>query len=125
MTEAEKYAYTKIIWSHRTNHITDRVVQAVVIRSARNIVERRTIIRWILEARMGWLDDLAVTQRRWQSSVSKNPCKGRNHDSWATREAYVRCHGRYTDHLPYAHAVRYEAGVQDEYEKRVYANLNK
>lgn len=32
-----------------------------------------------------------VTQRRWQSKVSRRPQRGRHHDSWAIREKYVTC----------------------------------
>ena len=30
--------------------------------------------------------------------MSKRPSRGNHHDSWATREAYVRCSGSYRDY---------------------------
>jgi hypothetical protein len=44
-------------------------------------------------------------QRKWGTTVSKRPSRGNHHDSWATRERYVRCYGDYGDYLPYAHSV--------------------
>ena len=44
-------------------------------------------------------------QREWGSKVSKRPSRGNHHDSWATRESYVRCSGRYPDYIEYAHGV--------------------
>lgn len=32
-----------------------------------------------------------LTQRKWQTSVSRRPSRGRHHDSWDIRERHVAC----------------------------------
>jgi hypothetical protein len=42
-------------------------------------------------------------QRKWGANVSKRPGRGNHHDSWATREGYIRCSGDYRDYMEYAY----------------------
>ena len=51
------------------------------------------------------LEWATLRQREWGSKVSNRPGRGNHHDSWATREKYVRCSGDYSHFLPYAHSV--------------------
>ncbi len=47
----------------------------------------------VLEKRRLWKQWVTVTQRDWQTKVSRRPSKARHHDSIELREKYVRCHG--------------------------------
>lgn len=55
-----------------------------------------------LACRKDTLQRDTLWQRKWGANVSKRPSRGNHHDSWATREAYVRCSGDYTDFIEYA-----------------------
>lgn len=106
MTEAEHWAYRQLTDTHCTRHITDRVVQAMLIRSAKTPQDRKQIIRWIMDANARWLDWTARTQRDWQARVARRVSHQRNHDSWATREAYVRCYGSYSDYMELSREIK-------------------
>lgn len=63
-------------------------------------------------------------QREWGTKVSKRPGRGNHHDSWATRESYVRCSGRYPDYIEYAHGVladhpNWESGPYNRWQRKV------
>lgn len=58
-----------------------------------------------LAARKATLVHDTQRQREWGTKVSKRVARGNHHDSWPTREAYVRCSGRYSDYLEYAHSM--------------------
>lgn len=56
----------------------------------------RAIVRDKRRANVAWV---TRTQRSWQGKVARRKSHGRHHDSWATREMYVRCHGDTRDYL--------------------------
>jgi hypothetical protein len=85
-----------------TTHYRDRIQQGILLRSARNEFEKIQIRRMILNARAAWKIYEQHQQRNWGSKVSRRPQRGNHHDSWATREAYVRCHGDYSDYIHYS-----------------------
>ena len=63
-------------------------------------------------------------QREWGTKVSKRPSRGNHHDSWATRESYVRCSGRYTDYIEYAQGAladhpNWEYGPYNRWQRKV------
>ena len=62
-------------------------------------------IELVLAARKDMLRRDTERQREWGTRVSRRIARGNHHDSWSTREAYVRCSGRYLDYLDYAHSV--------------------
>lgn len=39
------------------------------------------------------LEQATITQRQWQTKVSRRPQRGNHHDSWSIREKYVTCKG--------------------------------
>jgi|11BtaG_2_1085332.scaffolds.fasta_scaffold07401_5 hypothetical protein len=55
-----------------------------------------------LACRKATLKRDTLWQRKWGTRVSSRPGRGNHHDSWATREAYVRCSGSHRDYLEYA-----------------------
>lgn len=99
MTYGEEYLLRELAMRCRTTAYRDRVQQAILLRSARNPYEKARIRRMILDARASWMEYLTIQQRKWQASVSRRPKRGRNHDSWATRESYVQVQGSYTDFM--------------------------
>lgn len=110
MTAGEEYMYRELAQRCRTTHYRDRVQQVILLRAARSEIERIRIRRMILQARASWKTYETIQQRKWQSKVARTPIHGRHHDSWATRESYVRCHGDYSDYMPYSNAIRSKAG---------------
>jgi hypothetical protein len=62
-------------------------------------------IELALACRQSTLTRDTLWQRKWGTNVSRRVARGNHHDSWATREAYVRCSGRYSDHIEYAHSL--------------------
>ncbi len=47
-------------------------------------------ITMVLEKRRLWKEWVTVTQREWQTKVSRRPSKAAHHDSIEIRERYVR-----------------------------------
>lgn len=43
-----------------------------------------------LVRRAEWRTHQVLSQRKWQTNVSRRPARGRHHDSWQIREKYVR-----------------------------------
>jgi hypothetical protein len=62
-------------------------------------------IELALACRKDTLSRDTVWQRKWGTKVSRRVARGNHHDSWAIREGYMRCSGRYGDYLGYAHSV--------------------
>ena len=65
--------------------------QVVVLRAARTPEERAEITGMLLYKRAQYQQWVTVTQRKWQSKVSRRPQRGNHHDSYQIRERYVRC----------------------------------
>lgn len=99
MTPDEIYLMRELAQSKCTTHYRDRTYQAMMLRMARNEDERNIIMRAIMDAREVWRNWTTVTQRQWQSKISRRPQRTRHHDSWSLREKYVRG-GNYSDYLP-------------------------
>jgi len=106
MTEARREAF-RMLLSSCTEHPTDRQRALIAFQATQTPHEMALVKTAYLAKRYEWLNWLTVGQRKWQSTVSKNPAKGNHHDSWALREQYVRCNRTsYRDFLDYAHKVR-------------------
>jgi hypothetical protein len=101
VTEAEQYAFRLLASQKRTTSPCDCAVQTMMIRSARNPIERAWLIRLIMDERAEWRRWLTDVQRTWQTRVSRRPMRGNHHDSWAIRESYVRG-GNWTDHMQHS-----------------------
>lgn len=99
MTDDEIYLMQELAFSKCTTHYRDRKYQAMMLRSAKTPQDYLLIMRIIIEARARHLAWVTVTQRKWQSKVSRRPQRTRHHDSWAIREQYVRG-GYYRSYLP-------------------------
>jgi glutathione S-transferase len=88
--DATTYALLNMI--QPTSNPADRKSIAFALRLAR--VEGPEVYAQVLAyaraRRAEWLRWLTLTQREWQSSVSRRPARGRHHDSWAIRESWVR-----------------------------------
>ena len=68
-----------------------RIIAAAMLRDARaRGMEDVFMEEWRIK-RADWLRSVTLSQRHWQTNVSRRPQKGRHHDSWAIREKYVRC----------------------------------
>ncbi len=76
-----------------TDDVRDRKRASIVLgwASTQNARTYDDVLSYVLRERKAWKAYLARTQRQWQSKVSRRPQRGRNHDSWSTREEYVRC----------------------------------
>ena len=124
-TEAENYGIRLLAAQKRTMNPSDLAVQAMMIRSARDENERSEIIRIILEERAIWKVWIQETQRKWQANCSRRVVRNNHHDSWATREAYVRCSGSYHDHMGYSKSIwnAYYGGrtSRKQYQERIAA----
>ena len=102
MTEARREAF-RMLLSSTTESPVDRQRALIAFQACQTPHEMQLVKAAYLQKRYEWLGWLSSTQRRWQSTVSKNPTKGNHHDSWATREAYLRCKGSYHDYMAEAH----------------------
>lgn len=49
------------------------------------------ILAHAIAQRAEWRTWLTLSQRKWQTNVSRRPQRGNHHDSWTIRERYVRC----------------------------------
>ena len=90
MNRLQNEVLDRMLRSNCTSHIVDRQNQLAAFYYAekKGIEEEcRTIF---LDRRLGWLNWLTVTQRKWQSGT-RNPNKAVHHDSIELREKYVRC----------------------------------
>lgn len=74
-----------------TANVKDRKSTALALRMARTEGVYDDVLSIALRKRADWLEWLTVTQRKWQSAVSRRPQRGEHHDSWDIREYYVRC----------------------------------
>lgn len=63
---------------------------AIAMREARALQVEGEVIELLLAVRRERLARAILTQREWQTKVSRRPARGRHHDSWAIREQYVR-----------------------------------
>jgi hypothetical protein len=90
MDEYRKAAI-ELMLSSATEHRTDRQRALIVFAGLRDDEEREFVRAFYLAKRFAWLGYLSSTQRRFQSRMAKNPAKAKHHDSWATREKYIRC----------------------------------
>ena len=70
---------------------TDRHGTALALRLARQTDCYDEVLEAILTARKEWRTHVTLTQRKWQTNVSRRPQRGNHHDSWTIRERYVRC----------------------------------
>ena len=88
MKEIEKITIERTLGI--TNHITDwhKCLAALAYAEKRGI--RQEALQMIIEKRLGWLNWLTTTQRKWQSNT-RNHNKARFNDSISLRENYVRC----------------------------------
>jgi hypothetical protein len=93
MTEAERTAE----WTYRTtldpciNALRSRYLAVALWRDAKaHGYEDIFLAEWRAK-RESWMRDLIIRQRTWGTKISRRPQRGRNHDSWKTREMYVRC----------------------------------
>lgn len=105
MDEYRREAF-RMLLSSCTEHRTDRQRALIAFQACSTPQETEWVRELYLARRFAWINSTTANQRKWQCSVSKNPAKGRHHDSWAIREQYMRCHGSYHDHMPYARKVR-------------------
>jgi len=105
MTDARREAF-RMLLSSCTEHPVDRQRALIAFQACQTPHEMQLVKAAYLHKRFAWIDGIAVNQRKWQVSVSKNPKKGNHHDSWALREQYMRCHGSYRDYMAYAQEVR-------------------
>jgi hypothetical protein len=110
LTHDEEYLLREMAMRCRTTCYRDRIQQVFLLRSARNPFEYVRIRRMVMDARASWKVEEQLRQRNWGSKVSRRPQRGNHHDSWAIREAYMRCKGDYMDHLRYAHKVQKRFG---------------
>lgn len=102
MTYGEEFLIREMAQRACTTHVRDRIQQSILLRSAKNEYEKIRIRRIIMDARARWRTRQQLWQREWGSKVSRRPQRGNHHDSWATREAYVRCHGDYSDYIGFS-----------------------
>lgn len=86
LTDADRHIVMNMTTGHR-DPVSDRL-NAILIRTY-----GRYAMQAILTKRRDARINEILTQRRWQSTVSRRPQRGRNHDSWSTREHYMT--GRY------------------------------
>ena len=70
-----------------------RIIAVAMLRDARARGMEDVFLAVWREKREDWMRRNVLTQRDWQSKVSRRPQRGRHHDSWAIREKYVRCAG--------------------------------
>ncbi len=90
MNERAHYAYLHALQPVLTNP-ANRYLAAALWRDAKaNGHEEEFLAVW-RERRADWVRWQVLTQRKWQTSVSRRPQRGRHHDSWSIRERYVRC----------------------------------
>lgn len=76
-------------WSIDTPVSAKRV--AIALRAAKQdgVATYQYVLACALERRRERLEYDTVTQRKWQTKVSRRPQRGNHHDSWAIREKYV------------------------------------
>lgn len=93
MSDADEIVFVLSGMIHTTSSPIALKSTALALRIARQYgpeVEAR-VLAAILHARREWLKWKTLTQRKWQTNVSRRPQRGNHHDSWEIRERYVRC----------------------------------
>jgi hypothetical protein len=73
-----------------TGYPVDRLMIGMLLREARRTDQHAEVQAAIMQSRKASLRWMTLTQRHWQTSVSRRPQCGPHHDSWAAREKYVR-----------------------------------
>lgn len=92
MNNTEKQAWASMIdgaWSIDIPASAART--ALTLRLAKSMGDETyaEVIGMALARRRDRLTYDTVTQRRWQTRVSRRPQRGNHHDSWSIRERYV------------------------------------
>ena len=75
-----------------TNTGVDLRRTALCLRLARQMGIYDQVLPMVLAKRAEFRTWQALVQRKWQTSTSRRPARGRHHDSWQIRESYVRYH---------------------------------
>lgn len=76
-----------------TNSGSDLRRTALCLRLARQEGIYDQVLPIVLAKRTQWRTWRTLTQRSWQTKVSRRPSRGNHHDSWQIRESYVRYSG--------------------------------
>lgn len=120
LSHRDWFLFTEFLTGAST-HPTDNRRNALAIRMGRDIGCEEDVVAIIKAKRRERLTRLTVWQRKWGARTSRRPQRGRHHDSWAIREAYVRADGsHYSAHIGYGHTVRADHGIDDHpYRKQV------
>jgi hypothetical protein len=84
-----RLAYERMVGDSTT--IVGKQSVSMALRLAKTEGCYKEVAQLALDARRASLTWLTVTQRKWQTKVSRRPQRGNHHDSWSIREKYVRC----------------------------------
>lgn len=90
MNNLEAQAALDFVFGSTSSHV-DRARASIGLAWAREHGLLDVARRMLLAKRAEHLRWLTLTQRKWQTNVSRRPSRGRHHDSWSIRERYVRC----------------------------------
>lgn len=76
-----------------TSNPTDLKATAFALRLAKSLSPDvyANVLAHAIQGRAEWRKWKLMTQRDWQTKVSRRPARGNHHDSWSIRERYVRC----------------------------------
>jgi hypothetical protein len=91
MDERLRYALGRM--NPVTGNPVDRYMVGMLLREARRVGCLGEVRATLLAMRAEWRRRLTLTQRDWQTKVSRRPARGTHHDSWSIREKYVRISG--------------------------------